>query len=521
MKEMKKLVINGQEYEVVDAAERSARKTADDVLDARIDSIIALPDGSTTADAELIDIRTGYDDTEYNSAGTAVRTQISELYGTIADPYSDEVSYEVGDYCVYQGNLYVCNNDTSGDWTAADWNKTSLTTAFGDIASRAVPTHVRAAIHTLLDSAAYADTGLTDEIAVVESWAEAVTSLVLSANTLSLSGSTPQTLIPTVVPSSASVSWSSSDNSIATVVGGVVTGVSNGSCVITASAGNLSANCSVTVSGFATLESISAVYTQSGTVYDTDSLDSLKADLVVTATYSDTSTATVPSDSYTLSGTLDSATSTITVTYQGKTTTFTVSVTLPVFDYKASRDGLLSQMDGIAVYTSNANDFSESLTQAGNLRLQGTNSAVSAYKQFVFNNFARGNKSRLCVRAEIYTVSTATPAGDFGLRLRLVNTDKTAGCSFGQGVDETSTMKLIYKTGSNNSNVAKSGVSTGEIWRNIEIDLDNTVPVQKGYFDGEQVFSSNTLFSTTSSNSIMIVGNPLIYIDTIKLYDLS
>lgn len=75
----------------------------------------------------------------------------------------------------------------------------------------------------------------------------------------------------------------------------------------------------------ATLVSISAVYTQSGTVYDTDSLDSLKDDLVVTALYSDASTATITA--YTLSGTLEVGTSTITVAYGGKTTTFNVTVT--------------------------------------------------------------------------------------------------------------------------------------------------------------------------------------------------
>lgn len=72
------------------------------------------------------------------------------------------------------------------------------------------------------------------------------------------------------------------------------------------------------------LVSISAVYTQSGTVYDTDTLDSLKSDLVVTAHMSDSSTQTVTS--YTLSGTLTEGTSTITVSYGGKTTTFTVTV---------------------------------------------------------------------------------------------------------------------------------------------------------------------------------------------------
>lgn len=75
----------------------------------------------------------------------------------------------------------------------------------------------------------------------------------------------------------------------------------------------------------ADLSSISAVYTQSGTVYNTDSLDDLRSDLVVTAHYDDYSTETVTN--YVLSGSLTVGTSTITVTYGGKTTTFTVQVT--------------------------------------------------------------------------------------------------------------------------------------------------------------------------------------------------
>lgn len=75
----------------------------------------------------------------------------------------------------------------------------------------------------------------------------------------------------------------------------------------------------------ASLSSISCVYTQSGTVYDTDSLNDLKSDLVVTAHYDNGTTSVVTN--YTLSGTLVAGTSTITVSYGGKTTTFTVTVT--------------------------------------------------------------------------------------------------------------------------------------------------------------------------------------------------
>ena len=74
-----------------------------------------------------------------------------------------------------------------------------------------------------------------------------------------------------------------------------------------------------------TLSSISATFNQgSNKIYNTDSLDTLKNYLTVTATYSDNSTKTVTD--YALSGTLSIGVSTITVTYSNKTTTFNVTV---------------------------------------------------------------------------------------------------------------------------------------------------------------------------------------------------
>lgn len=190
----------------------------------------------------------------------------------------------------------------------------------------------KTALHNILEKVAYIDEDGQDYLDALDSamWPpKPATGISLNQSSLSFGtlGVTQQ-LTATVTPSDSSdrVVWTSSNPSVATVSNtGLVTSVAYGSATITATAGSVSATCSVTIAQ-ATLTSISAVYTQSGTVYDTDSLDSLKNDLVVTATWSDSSTSTVASIDYTLSGTLTAGTSTITVTYGGKTTTFNVTV---------------------------------------------------------------------------------------------------------------------------------------------------------------------------------------------------
>ena len=115
-------------------------------------------------------------------------------------------------------------------------------------------------------------------------------------------------------------------NSVVVTMGGEdITSTAYRSGMITIN--RVTGNIVITASAVLQAQSITATYTQSGTVYDTDDLDSLKADLVVTANYSGGTSETVPASNYTLSGTLAEGTSTITVSYAGLTDTFDVTVT--------------------------------------------------------------------------------------------------------------------------------------------------------------------------------------------------
>lgn len=108
------------------------------------------------------------------------------------------------------------------------------------------------------------------------------------------------------------------------------------------------------------LQSISATYTQIGTVTPNTPLDDLKSGLVVTATFEDGTIRTVTN--YTLSGTLTVGTSTITVTYFAETTTFNVTVSRSVkYIWKLSDNDFAKQAGSVSwdsthdIYTNTAN----------------------------------------------------------------------------------------------------------------------------------------------------------------------
>lgn len=329
------------------------------------------------------------------------------------------------------------------------------------------------------------------------------TAISLSTNSISwtTTGQTQQ-LTATLTPSTSTdtVTWASSDTSVATVSSsGLVTGVALGSATITATASSVSATCSVVIAT-ATLSSISAVYTQSGTVYDTDSLDSLKSDLVVTATWSDSSTTTVASADYTLSGTLTVGTSTITVSYGGQTTTFTVTVSsdLPsvyTWLYKASDGELLSEKT--AYVTETVTGTATETLSNGDLVL---NSATRSDNNSNFLKYAitdtTTTNGKLSCKAKIVNTLTSynTP---MGFRLALSN-GTTGAKAFFIDKGNTGMITVVYVEGTTNKEVETN--KSKDDYHIFELSLVNGHQILE--IDGDEIFDSTTLASSTTNSAI-------------------
>lgn len=153
----------------------------------------------------------------------------------------------------------------------------------------------------------------------------------LSKSSLSLYIGDTSTLSATVTPSGQTVSWSSSDTSVATVSNGKITAISNGTATITASfkynGVTYSTKCSVTV----VKPSITFDVT-SKSIYQGDAFyiyETVKpSGQTVTWTSSDTSVASVSSNGYVTGKNAGTATITGKFTYAGNTYKATCKVTV-------------------------------------------------------------------------------------------------------------------------------------------------------------------------------------------------
>lgn len=132
------------------------------------------------------------------------------------------------------------------DSSSVDWSSSNP-----DILNIYSPTEIATALKVgiaIITATAYDGTTATVEVTVVDT---TPTSIELNKNSITLWGDDAEQLVATVLPEDASdktVTWSSSNEGVATVVDGLVTGVADGDVVITATSSNgLTATCNVTV----------------------------------------------------------------------------------------------------------------------------------------------------------------------------------------------------------------------------------------------------------------------------------
>lgn len=105
--EMKYLTIKDKTFEIVDAKARAQATTNAaglKVIQTRLAQFEALKEGSTTGDAELMDIRIGYDGVEHGTAGDAVRA-VGEDLVALQTEYNEYVTTKAVDGLLYENNM--------------------------------------------------------------------------------------------------------------------------------------------------------------------------------------------------------------------------------------------------------------------------------------------------------------------------------------------------------------------------------------------------------------------------------
>jgi hypothetical protein len=254
------------------------------------------------------------------------------------------------------------------------------------------------------------------------------------------------------------------------------------------------------------LNRISAVYTQSGTVYDTDSLDTLKADLVVTAHMSDNTTKTITG--YTLTGVLSVGTSIITVNYGGKTTTFSAIVTeysdAPTdytWLYKASNGELLSENSNVSNFSKDNQNIIEEIVN-GKLHISVPFVKNSEPSIRYYLSPATNNHAKMLVKVKFNSLSYTESGG--ALRVQL-----SKGSFGGARAMERrtaiggDTYKFSMKAGSSNLDVADLILGT---WYIVGIELDGNTQVMS--INGETVQTASSLHSYATENQLFVQSPP-------------
>lgn len=410
--------------------------------------------------AKINGLLTGYDGTEYDTPGEAVREQINDLHVLIG--------HEPG--TVISGSAISYDNTDSG-MTATDVQSALDETNERLAQLNGVPSDVRVAIAKLLKLVPYipdldtdptgeTEYDLSDDFDIIDAWAAIhATAISLSDNSISFTAAGTKKLTATLTPSDSDdeVMWTSSDTSVASVSNdGTVTAVGNGTCTIVASVGSLVANCSVTVSGI--------VFTYSVTNTLTGATNSNSATTATGgASYSGTLSATT---GYTMTG------ATVSVTMGGVDVTSTVysngaisisevtgnivitavAVESPVYSFE---NGTYTFGDGSFVKVENGNRVTGSVASSNSGGLHANMSSLSdntsTAGDYAHNYVSGQNKlftipEGSTVRCEVtpvaVTCSTTTQAGkNINARLvkqsaSFVDADSAAFVLFTQKINE-------------------------------------------------------------------------------------
>ena len=249
-------------------------------------------------------------------------------------------------------------------------------------------------------------------------------------------------------------------------------------------------------SATAELVSINASYS-GGTVRAGTSLDTLRSDLTVIATYRNNTTEIVTG--YALSGTLTEGTQTVTVSYGGKTTTFTVTVTsapVAIYDW----------------------DLTDSLTDSANSVLASTNKGTLTSNGLSFTEPGTylefpGVYQRDCTYViDVKSIEKAITQNY--ARLFMVDADNNTATG-GTGYIITGTNKggdlfYIYNSGweSNNIIVGVATDADGSYYDNSTIgfyvDSDGYCSVYK---DGVLLGTSSGVFSSDYNGKNVYIGS--------------
>lgn len=135
--------------------------------------------------------------------------------------------------------IQICPNDVVKE----DYASTTVNGAYTGIPSTTTNNiqQIRTNINARLE---YVDSYIDSLVEPI-----ACTSIVLDKSTLSFTSTDSQTLIPTVVPvnTTETITWSISPTGICNIENGVITPITNGNCIVTATCGSKTATCEVIV----------------------------------------------------------------------------------------------------------------------------------------------------------------------------------------------------------------------------------------------------------------------------------